>query len=222
MTLYPNNIDSYLELPPVVTGSPEAITINALIDAIIAIETELGKKPRGVYNNTTNRLSLFESRIGIVSTSVFNTTVVAPSFALTSIDGPMILTGIGAPLMTVPNGSIYLRQDGNINTTIYIRQSGAWSGIGGNEKVRVIGTNTTLNSDDTHVSCTSGGITVTLPITPLTGEYHEIKDANGNSGSSSITVNGNGNTIDGALNVQLVVNYTALTIRYNGTNWSII
>jgi hypothetical protein len=45
-----------------------------------------------------------------------------------TIDSPAsrILTGTGAPSATAPNGSIYLRTDGDASTTIYVRAGGSW------------------------------------------------------------------------------------------------
>lgn len=244
MTLYPNDIDSYLELTPVSGSDENANAINAIIDATIAVETELGKNPRGIYGSVANRLSILESRVGpgalvyggsidletqVVGTlpgsqvdPVFSTTVIAPSYTLTSSGGPIISTGTGVPSASDPNGSLYLRQDGNISTTVYVRQTGTWTGVGATDTVVLTGTGITIGSNDTHIGCTSGGITITLPASPLTGEYHEIKDSNGNATGSNITISGNGNNIDGSSSVQLTLNYTSLSIRFNGTKWSVV
>jgi hypothetical protein len=65
MTLYPNGIDNSTSLPPA-TGNPvtDAITINALIESVIAIETELGILPAGAYASVRTRLDILETRIG--------------------------------------------------------------------------------------------------------------------------------------------------------------
>ena len=38
-----------------------------------------------------------------------------------------IYTGTGAPAISAPNGSMFLRTDGTANTTLYVRVSGAWT-----------------------------------------------------------------------------------------------
>jgi hypothetical protein len=38
----------------------------------------------------------------------------------------IVLTGTAAPGMSAPNGSLYLRTDGDASTTLYVRASGAW------------------------------------------------------------------------------------------------
>ena len=40
-----------------------------------------------------------------------------------------ISSGYGAPTAYEPNSSLYLRRDGGINTSLYVRQSGAWVGV---------------------------------------------------------------------------------------------
>ena len=63
MTLYPNGIDSSLQLlDPAIDGYVAAI--NATDDAVIAIETELGLDPKGIYSDVATRLSILEGRIG--------------------------------------------------------------------------------------------------------------------------------------------------------------
>jgi hypothetical protein len=40
-------------------------------------------------------------------------------------DGPSITQGDGAPAVTQPNGSLYLRTDGT-GPNLYVRENGAW------------------------------------------------------------------------------------------------
>jgi hypothetical protein len=63
MTLYPDSIDSPLNLPDVEGVSDEASAINDLRDAVVAIETELGVKPSGIYSDVASRLSVVEARV---------------------------------------------------------------------------------------------------------------------------------------------------------------
>lgn len=64
MTIYPNGIDSSLQLPTVAGVDPEDTAINALQAAVIAIETELGVNPHGIYSDVNTRLSIIEARLG--------------------------------------------------------------------------------------------------------------------------------------------------------------
>ena len=65
MTLYPNSIDTSTSLPPA-TGNPvtDANSTNAVIGAVIAIETELGILPAGAYASVRTRLDILETRSG--------------------------------------------------------------------------------------------------------------------------------------------------------------
>ena len=73
----------------------------------------------------------------------------------------------------------------------------------------------------TFCNCTSPS-TQTLPAAPYNGERHMIKDMAGNAGTYNITVSGNGNYIDGALTQIISFNYGAITVEWNGSNWSIV
>ena len=42
--------------------------------------------------------------------------------------GPVVVSGSGAPTLSLPNGSLYLRTDGGAGTTLYVRESGSWAG----------------------------------------------------------------------------------------------
>ncbi len=64
MTVYPNQLDSIITLPTVAGATPEDIAINDLQPAVIAIETELGLDPKGIYSDVSTRLDILESRIG--------------------------------------------------------------------------------------------------------------------------------------------------------------
>jgi len=78
----------------------------------------------------------------------------------------------------------------------------------------------TVDNEDCIVNCTSGTFTVTLPTAVgLTGQYFVVK----NSGTGVITIDGDGaETIDGAANKILAVQYESMTLVSNGANWIIV
>ena len=80
--------------------------------------------------------------------------------------------------------------------------------------------NYTVDNTDCVVNCTSNTFTVTLPTAVgCEGQYFIIK----NSGTGVITVDGNSTeTIDGALNKILAVQYESMTVISNGANWIIV
>jgi len=61
-------------------------------------------------------------------------------------------------------------------------------------------------------------ITFTLPAAPATGQAYKIKD-NGNGLTNNITIDGNGNNIDGASTATINTNYGAFEIVFDGTEW---
>lgn len=66
-----------------------------------------------------------------------------------------------------------------------------------------------------------GAVTVKLPATPLSGDTYVVKDASGTSLANPITVDGNGNNIDGGPTFLIDSNYAAYTFIFNGTIWNI-
>jgi len=77
-------------------------------------------------------------------------------------------------------------------------------------------TNTFFNA----ITSTTTG--VFLPVAPTTGQQHVIKDINGVAGTAPITIDGNGNTVDGAASFQLVNDYESATLIFGPTEWNII
>jgi hypothetical protein len=49
-----------------------------------------------------------------------------PTVSVTNYSNSLVSTGSGAPSASAPNGSIYLRTDGDASTTIYVRAGGSW------------------------------------------------------------------------------------------------
>jgi hypothetical protein len=102
-------------------------TVNALIDAVEAIERELGLVPSSVYANVRARLDILEARINnpfAPSPDVENPFVIGNS-------GVTISTGSGAPSGAAQPGSLYLRQDGYVTLALYsFRSDGYWYQVG--------------------------------------------------------------------------------------------
>jgi hypothetical protein len=80
--------------------------------------------------------------------------------------------------------------------------------------------NYTIDNTDCVINCTANTFTVTLPTAVgVEGQYYIIK----NSGTGVITIDGDGSeTIDGAANKNLAVQYESLTVISNGVNWLVI
>lgn len=63
--------------------------------------------------------------------------------------------------------------------------------------------------------------TITLPATPTLGDTYTIKDATGDAAINNLTVDGNGNNIDGLPTFLLSQPYAAATFTYTGSQWSV-
>jgi len=85
------------------------------------------------------------------------------------------------------------------------------------------GLTTTFNiTDDFFNGATSGVSTVNLPASPTIGQTHIIKDLDGTASGSSITISGNGNTVDGDASVDLVNNFESITVIFGPTEWNVV
>lgn len=85
--------------------------------------------------------------------------------------------------------------------------------------------NATLDPDDDHIilaDSSGGAFTITLPAAPATGTIYQIKDAGGAAEAENITIDGDGNDIDGDPSILLSVNYQSATLVYDGVAWHLI
>lgn len=79
----------------------------------------------------------------------------------------------------------------------------------------------TVVGQDSFVTVNTGSArTINLPPAPSTGEIHTIKDATGTSNTNNVTIQGNGNNIDGAATQTISTAYGTKTFVYNGTEWN--
>lgn len=101
---------------------------------------------------------------------------------------------------------------------------GSAGGGGGGFTIESISTTSTVSATNRVVSITAGGITVSVPASPSSGDYLYLKDTNGNATASNIVISGNGHNIDGSSTLTFTTNYSALFIVYNGstTSWMIL
>lgn len=68
------------------------------------------------------------------------------------------------------------------------------------------------------VDTSGNAVTITLPASPNTGQVYNVKCIDD---TNTCTVAGNGNNIDGAASITLVLHET-VTVQYDGTEWWII
>lgn len=98
------------------------------------------------------------------------------------------------------------------------------SGVSSNIFAAISGATTTLNVLDSnyYVGAQSGVSTVNMPATPVLGQVHVIKDADGVAGASAITISGNGFTIDGQSTKVINSNYQSETLLFAQNEWKLI
>jgi hypothetical protein len=229
MTNYPYLLDSVLTLPTVAGVDEEASAINALQEAVLAIEEELGIKPSTPYGNMRNRLDICESKLNFgVSPSIPNDGYVkSPLYILNEIQEITlsISDGYGVPSENRVNGSLFMRADGYANQDLYIRRDGYWSPIQTTQKLLLVDvTSTPFNVVDGYfvtfmVNTTTAKI-INLPANPTIGDPYRVKDATGNAAANNITVQGNGHNIDGSSSHVISTNYSSTLYVFNGTQWS--
>jgi len=87
--------------------------------------------------------------------------------------------------------------------------------------LRTVGSSYTAQVND-RILCTSGGITITLPISTslLENDTIQIVDVTGAFASSNVTVNRNGAKIQNlSENLTLDINNSAVTLVYTGATY---
>ncbi len=146
---------------------------------------------------------------------------------LETLSGKFIVNGIPtvATLSDPGQGIIYF--DSSINRFVASESGGAYALLGSSGTSFPFSPTHTVNPPYTALStdyliAVNGGGTITLLASPTAATTFIVKDLNGTAGSSNITINGNGNNIDGASTYVISANYESITIAYTGTEWSII
>lgn len=142
-----------------------------------------------------------------------------------SISSNVLFTSTGA--VKLPVGTLLQRPTGvagqlrfNSNTAQFEGYNGTdWGSIGGSvEWVAVSNTYTASSGDAIMATTTAGSFTITLPSSPLTGAIVIIADGD-DFFVNPLTVNGNGNLIEGYSTFTLNVKNVKVEFIYSGTSW---
>ena len=72
-----------------------------------------------------------------------------------------------------------------------------------------------------YVDSTAGAFTITLEASPATNRVLTIIDSVGNCGADTVTIDGNGNNINGSATGLITSNNEAWNLIYNGTQWNL-
>lgn len=86
----------------------------------------------------------------------------------------------------------------------------------------VITSYTLLPGDDLVIVNNTAPVTMTLPASPEEHKEYKIKDGNGNASSFNITIDGNGNLIDGLTTFVMSSDNQSTDLIFDGTKWLII
>ena len=67
----------------------------------------------------------------------------------------------------------------------------------------------------------NGAVTITLPAS-LTGKVYIIKDAVGDAQANTITIAATGSTIDSLASYTLNIDWSSITLVFNGIEWNVV
>lgn len=163
-----------------------------------------------------------QSNIGISGTGGDLLLSAGDATGVTSNGGNLVLSS-GAGTST--NGNILLKSSGNTVAQVSDNKLETKRGRRRNITSTFVTTNNyviTNDNDVVVVDSTISALTIKLPPSPAAGDTYDIKDGVGIAATNNITVDGNGNTIDGFTTIPLAFNYSSVTLIYNGTEWNII
>jgi hypothetical protein len=189
---------------PIANGGTNATTAaNAL--------TSLGAYPA---TNPSGYLSTVD-----LTTNVTGTLPVANGgTGASTLTANRVLLGNGtSPLQTVAPGAI-----GNILTSDGTTWTSATAASGGINYTVKTSAYTAVDKDGILANTTAGAFTITLPVSPTTGDQVVIADAADTWATNNLTVGRNGSTIEG-LAEDLICNITGVSVQliYSGATWQV-
>lgn len=185
-------------------GSTTALTLDSAQNATFTGNVSLGDNDRIILGNG-NDLQIYHNG--------------SNSYIQDAGTGSLILSG------TINiNGSYTLPgSDGTAGFALVTNGSGTVTFAKVSRDPILVNTNTTMTAGNYYVA-TLGGITLTLPATPDSGDYIEVHDGTGAAASLNITVGRNGSNIAGtAADLTLDINYAKLHMVYVGgsVGWTV-
>lgn len=162
----------------------------------------------------------------VTAVTISQTTTGAATGAPTTVQSQNAATTGGALNLTsgtgaTTNGAVNL-QVGGVTTASLVTDKFVLN-LGKRRHVTSITTTYPVVATDDFIAITTlaAPFTITLPATPTVGDEYQIKDTTGNAGASNVTVDGNGNNIDGISTFLLSQPYASATFTFAGGQWSV-
>jgi len=190
-----------------VTGLTNTISSNSLTGATNGL-TKTGQdvKLGGTLTGNTMIDGAYNFNVDVSSINLTGATTIDSTLTLNSVasgsnaDDVLTITS-GGEVQSISASE--LGEDNNIYDITSVSNSTVT--LDGSEYVVLIDTS-------------SGAVTVNLEATPTTGTAVKIKDK-GNALTNNITIDGNGNTIDGSTQATINTDYGALELVFDGREW---
>ena len=116
----------------------------------------------------------------------------------------------GEVAINYTDGKLYYKTSGNaiqsFDTSSYTRVTTSFTALAGKKYI---------------ADTTSSSFTITLPLSPATGDTIVVADG-GNFNTNPLTIGRNGSTIEGSANdLSLNINGVSVTLTYDGTTWQV-
>jgi hypothetical protein len=96
---------------------------------------------------------------------------------------------------------------------------------GRRRNVNIVTTDITISDGYDYIAVDTSlplpAYTITLPVSPTLGDSYEFKDINGNAATTNVTVDGNGQNIDGISTLVINTNFASFVVTYTGAQWSV-
>lgn len=172
-----------------------------------------------IFTNTDGYALITQTATAVTSAVGANMTIAAQaSNGSLGMGGNLILSsGFGS----LVDGYVDLQAGGS---TVAIIEPNKFVFAQGRRRnvTQITGTYTIQSTDDYIAIITlTSSFVISLPSFPFLGDTYDIKDATGNAISFPITINGNGHFIDGNTTYIMNQSFSAITLTWTGSSWSI-
>lgn len=201
----------------------------------------MGRQYKENWKRLTNQILPKTVPTALEDKDVVRVEDLAPGGALNNVSGPTssindsIARFVGVSGEIITDSLVIIDDSGNLSVEGNTLISGDLTVLGNTNLSGLInigptifnvssGISPTINiANSSYFTAVSSGTTdINMPPNPVTGQEHVIKDISGTAGTTPITINGSGNTIDGTATQQIATNYGAMKLILGPLEWNII